>query len=91
MPTRNYLAVDLGATSGRTIVATYDGQKVEMRELTRLKNPMIPIAGHLFWDLPALYNEILAALRKTLPERHHHLIPKNEEAIRKGMEIIRKL
>ena len=45
MPTRNYLAVDLGATSGRTIVATYDGQKVEMRELTRFKNPMIPIAG----------------------------------------------
>ncbi len=69
MPTRNYLAVDLGATSGRTIVATYDGQKVEMRELTRFKNPMIPIAGHLFWDLPALYNEILAALRKTVEEQ----------------------
>ncbi len=69
MPTRNYLAVDLGATSGRTIVATYDGQKVEMRELTRFKNPMIPIGGHLFWDLPALYNEILAALRKTVEEQ----------------------
>ena len=35
MPTKNYLAVDLGATSGRTIIATYDGHKVEMQELTR--------------------------------------------------------
>ena len=68
MPTKNYLAVDLGATSGRTIVATYDGRKVEMRELTRFKNPQIPLGGHLFWDLPALYNEILIALRKTVSE-----------------------
>ena len=68
MPTKNYLAVDLGATSGRTIVATYDGKKVEMRELTRFKNPQIPLGGHLFWDLPALYNEIILALRKTVDE-----------------------
>lgn len=68
MSTKNYLAVDLGATSGRTIIATYDGQKVEMRELTRFKNPQIPLGGHLFWDLPALYNEILLALRKTVNE-----------------------
>lgn len=30
------------------------------------------------------------ALYKTLPERHHKLIPMNEEALLKGMEIIRK-
>ena len=60
---KNYLAVDLGATSGRTIIATFDGKKVEMNELTRFKNPMIPLGGHLFWDLPALYNEIVNALR----------------------------
>lgn len=69
MPIKNYLAVDLGATSGRTIVASYDGQKVEMRELTRFKNPMIPLGGHLFWDLPALYNEIVNALKKTVDEK----------------------
>ncbi|MBO5545098.1 MAG: rhamnulokinase [Bacteroidales bacterium] len=68
MSTRNYLAVDLGATSGRTIVATYDGHKVEMHELTRFKNPQIPLGGHLFWDLPALYNEIIIALRKIAEE-----------------------
>src|SRR5574344_584657 len=68
MSTKNYLAVDLGATSGRTIVASYDGKKVDMRELTRFKNPMIPLGGHLFWDLPALYNEILEALKKTVED-----------------------
>jgi len=68
MSVKNYLAIDLGATSGRSIIATYDGSKVEMKELTRFKNPMIPVGGHLFWDLPALYNEILIALRKTVEE-----------------------
>ena len=33
-------------------------------------------------------DNVLMALRKTLPERHHDLIPANEEALRKGMEII---
>ena len=64
MNTSHYLAVDLGATSGRTILATYDGQKIEMKELTRFKNPMIPMGGHLYWDLPGLYNEVLEGLKK---------------------------
>lgn len=63
-----FLAVDLGATSGRTVLSSYQGEKLEMREWTRFKNPMIPIGGHLYWDLPALYHEILLALRKTADE-----------------------
>ncbi len=65
---KNFFAVDLGATSGRTILATYDGCKVEMRELTRFKHPMVPIGNHLFWDLPHLYNEILGGLKKVANE-----------------------
>ena len=68
MNTSHYLAVDLGATSGRTILATYDGQKIEMKELTRFKNPMIPMGGHLYWDLPGLYNEVLEGLKKVAEE-----------------------
>ena len=64
----HYLAVDLGATSGRTILAGFDGSKVEMRELTRFKHPMVPIGGHLYWDLPHLYNEILEGLKKVAAE-----------------------
>ena len=61
---KRFLAVDLGATSGRTVLAAFDGQKMEMTELTRFKNPMIPMGGHLFWDIAGLYNEILMSLRK---------------------------
>ena len=63
-----FLAVDLGATSGRTVLSSWDGQRVVMREFTRFKNPQIPIMGHLFWNLPHLYNEIITALRKVHEE-----------------------
>ncbi len=68
MTTKHYFAVDLGATSGRTILASYDGARVEMKEVTRFANPMIPLGGHLYWDLPFLYNEILGGLRKVAAE-----------------------
>lgn len=68
MVASTYFAIDLGATSGRTILASYDGQKVAMKELTRFENPMIPIGGHLYWDLPGLYNEVLIALKKAAEE-----------------------
>ncbi len=64
----HYLAVDLGATSGRTVLATYDGHKIEMKELTRFRNPIIPMGGHMFWDLPALYHEVLLGLKKAADE-----------------------
>jgi 2-oxoglutarate ferredoxin oxidoreductase subunit gamma len=35
-------------------------------------------------------DNVLKGLKKTLPERHHHLIPMNETALKKGMEIIEK-
>jgi len=47
-----YLAIDLGATSGRSILASFDGKKVEMEELTRFRYPMLHICDHLFWNLP---------------------------------------
>ncbi len=58
-----HFAVDLGATSGRTILATYDGSKVEMEQLSRFANPMLPIGEHIFWNLPGLFNEILEGLK----------------------------
>lgn len=68
MAKTNFLSVDLGATSGRTILSTFDGTKVEMRELTRFKHPQIPISGHVFWDLPQLFNEIVTSLKKVAAE-----------------------
>ena len=63
-----YFSIDLGATSGRTIIARYDGERVEMRELTRFETTQIHRNGHIFWDLPKLYDDILLALHKVKAE-----------------------
>ena len=63
-----FLAVDLGATSGRTVLSAFDGERVTMREWTRFPNPQIPASGHIFWDLLHLHKEILTALKKVAEE-----------------------
>lgn len=63
-----YLAVDLGATSGRTLLAAFDGSRITMREISRFRNPMIPVFDNLHWNLPGLYHEIILALRKIAQE-----------------------
>lgn len=64
----HFLSIDLGATSGRTVLATFDGQRIDMREFTRFDNPQLPLTGHIVWNLPHLYNEILRALRQVKAE-----------------------
>ena len=58
-----YFSVDLGATSGRTIVATLADNKIELEELTRFDNNLIETGGHFYWDIYALYNEIIKGLK----------------------------
>ena len=56
-------AIDLGATSGRTILGSIEGGRLQQRELTRFPNPIIQTGGHFFWDIYALYQEIIRGLR----------------------------
>lgn len=58
-----FFAVDLGATSGRTIVGTLADGKIQLEELTRFGNALIQAGGHFYWDIFALYNEIVKGLR----------------------------
>ena len=49
------------------------------------------ILGGLLKICPIVELEyVMLGLKKSLPSRHHHLLPQNEEAIKKGMEIITK-
>lgn len=68
MAKTNFFAVDLGATSGRTILGSIVDGKLEQRELTRFKNPIIETGGHFFWDIYALYNEIILGLKVVAEE-----------------------
>lgn len=66
---RCYLAVDLGATSGRTIIGRLADGKVCTEELTRFDNPIIHVGQHDYWDILSLYNEILRGLRMAAAQR----------------------
>lgn len=63
MNNKYFFAVDLGATSGRTIVGTLDDGKVILEELTRFDNNLIEANGHFYWDIYALYFEIIKGLK----------------------------
>lgn len=59
-------------------------------EMKNTKTYNMILLGALLALRPVVDTEaVVKALRKTLPERHHHLIPLNEEAIAKGMELAR--
>ncbi len=58
-----FFAVDLGATSGRTVVGTISDGKVEIEEVTRFANNLIETGGHFYWDIYALYFEIIRGLK----------------------------
>lgn len=60
---KHFLAIDLGATSGRTIIGTLEGERLTQEELTRFDNNIIHATGHCYWDLYALYDEVLRGLR----------------------------
>lgn len=68
MTQTHFFAVDLGATSGRTILGTLTDGRLEQRELTRFPNPIIQLQGHWHWDLLALYHEIIKSLKQLADE-----------------------
>ncbi len=54
---------------------------------TKVMN-MVALGGYLKIKPVVKFENVEEGLRKSLPQRHHHLIPLNLEAIKKGMEII---
>jgi len=61
-------------------------------EMNAAKSFNMIILGGLLGVRPVVKVEnVLLGLKKSLPERHHHLIPVNEAAIKTGMEIIEKI
>lgn len=59
-------------------------------EMNNVKGFNMIVLGALLKILPIVSLEnVLTGLRKTLPARHHHLIPMNEDALRRGMEEVK--
>lgn len=61
---RYYLAVDIGASSGRHILGWMENGKMNLREIYRFSNGMEMVDGTLCWNLVGLFEEIKAGMRE---------------------------
>lgn len=59
-----YLAVDIGASSGRHILAHLEDGRMQLEEIHRFPNGMVRRQGHLAWDLIQLFEEIKRGMIK---------------------------
>jgi rhamnulokinase len=69
MTQTHYLAIDLGAESGRAILGTFDGARLALAELHRFPNIPVRLHDGLHWDVLRLWHEIKEAVR--LAARQH--------------------
>ena len=65
----HYLACDLGAESGRVMLATLDGGRISLEELHRFPNGPVKRDGALHWNIEALFAELKTGLKKAAERR----------------------
>ncbi|MDL2322629.1 rhamnulokinase [Bacteroidales bacterium OttesenSCG-928-A17] len=59
----HFLAFDLGATSGRSILGSYENGIISIKELTRFPNKIVQIKGKYYWNLFSLYEELIRGIK----------------------------
>ena len=59
----SYIAIDIGASSGRAIAGYVENDQLKLKELSRFWNGPINIRGQLHWDFLHLYKQIQDGLR----------------------------
>jgi rhamnulokinase len=68
MPVPQFLAFDLGAESGRAILGRLDGERLQIKEISRFPNQTLSIHGHLYWNVFRLFEDIKQGLEISLTE-----------------------
>ncbi|CAI8315311.1 MAG: Rhamnulokinase [Opitutia bacterium UBA7350] len=58
-----YLAVDLGAGSGRVLAGEFDGRRIELHEINRFENVPVQLPSGWHWNITELYQNILEGLK----------------------------
>jgi rhamnulokinase len=59
-----FLAVDLGASSGRVVLGRFGEERLELTEAHRFPNGAITVGGTMYWDAPRLFAEIVEGIRR---------------------------
>ena len=54
---KSVLAFDLGASSGRAILGTFDGERITLEEVHRFSNDPVMLHGTLYWDTSASFTK----------------------------------
>ncbi|MFQ5805766.1 MAG: rhamnulokinase family protein [Phycisphaerae bacterium] len=62
--TANYLAFDLGASSGRAVLGAFDGEHLSLEEIHRFPNRPVALQDKLYWNAFGLFEEIKAAIAR---------------------------
>ncbi|RME73044.1 MAG: rhamnulokinase, partial [Chloroflexi bacterium] len=62
--TANFMAFDLGASSGRAVVGRFDGERLSLEEIHRFPNGPTQLLDSLYWDALRLFSEMKAGLVK---------------------------
>lgn len=63
MSEKVYLAVDLGASSGRVVAGRFTGEQLSLEEIHRFGNGPVTFAGTMHWDVLRLWSDIQDGLR----------------------------
>src|SRR5215217_4294361 len=63
-----YLAVDLGAESGRLVLGRFDGGRMSLEEVHRFPNTPVRLPNGLHWDVLRFHSEIKDGLAKAMRE-----------------------
>ncbi len=61
---KKVLAFDFGASSGRAMLGTFDGNKIDIKEIHRFSNDPVTLNGTMYWDVLRLFFEIKQSLIK---------------------------
>ena len=73
MSSAHFVAIDLGAESGRTILGTIGDSKLSLKEVNRFPNGPVRIGESLYWDVLRLFEEMKRGL--TAVVREHKIAP----------------
>lgn len=68
---KNVLAIDLGASSGRAILGSFDGKRIKLEELHRFLNEPVQLNQTLYWDVLRLMHDIKIGLQKAAQVDFH--------------------
>lgn len=61
---KKVLSFDFGASSGRAMLAEFDGEKINMQEIHRFSNDTVIVNGTMYWDILRLFFEIKTSITK---------------------------